>query len=139
MGSNSLGASETLLRRKRRFQSRCVALPRKHSGALESELLPAAQKELHMPGTVLYERNAHIATITYNRPEALNAINGELRADLNGAWVQFRDDEEAWVAIVTGAGRAFSAGADLRGGGAGDASKGTFWEVPGMTSLENGL
>ncbi len=92
-----------------------------------------------MPGTVLYERDAHIATITYNRPEALNAINAELRADLNAAWVQFRDDEEAWVAIVTGTGRAFSAGADLRGGGAGDASKGTFWETPSLTSLENGI
>jgi len=92
-----------------------------------------------MPGTVLYEREGHVATITYNRPEALNAINAELRADLNAAWVQFRDDEEAWVAIVTGAGRAFSAGADLRGGGAGDASKATFWETPSLTSLENGL
>jgi enoyl-CoA hydratase/carnithine racemase len=92
-----------------------------------------------MPGTVLYEREGHIATITYNRPEALNAINGELRAELNAAWVTFRDDEEAWVAIVTGAGRAFSAGADLRAGGAGDASKGSFWELPSLTSLENGL
>jgi enoyl-CoA hydratase/carnithine racemase len=92
-----------------------------------------------MPGTVLYERDGHVATITYNRPEALNAINAELRADLNAAWVRFRDDEEAWVAIVTGAGRAFSAGADLRGGGAGDASNATFWETPSLTSLENGI
>jgi enoyl-CoA hydratase/carnithine racemase len=92
-----------------------------------------------MPGTVLYDREGHVATITYNRPEALNAINGELRADLNAAWVRFRDDEEAWVAIVTGAGRAFSAGADLRQGGAGDASAASFWEMPPLTSLENGL
>jgi E-phenylitaconyl-CoA hydratase len=92
-----------------------------------------------MPDTVLYERDGHIATITYNRPEALNAINAQLRADLNAAWVRFRDDEEAWVAIVTGAGRAFSAGADLRGGGAGDASNASFWETPSLTSLENGI
>ncbi|MEE8336932.1 MAG: enoyl-CoA hydratase-related protein [Dehalococcoidia bacterium] len=90
-----------------------------------------------MPGTVLYERDGRIATITYNRPEVLNAIDGELRADLNAAWVQFRDDDEAHVAIVTGAGRAFSAGADLRGGGG--QTSGTFWEVPSMTSLESGL
>ncbi len=90
-----------------------------------------------MPGTVLYEREGHIATITYNRPEVLNAIDGELREDLNAAWVRFRDDEEAWVAIVTGAGRAFSAGADLRGGGG--QPSGTFWEVPSLTSLESGL
>jgi enoyl-CoA hydratase/carnithine racemase len=45
-----------------------------------------------MPGTVLYEREGRIATITYNRPEVLNAINGELRRDLNDAWANFRDD-----------------------------------------------
>ena len=69
-----------------------------------------------MAGTVLYEREGHIATITYNRPEAMNAVNGTLRRDLNAAFVQLRDDDEAWVAIVTGAGRAFCAGADLSGG-----------------------
>ena len=92
-----------------------------------------------MPGTVLYERDGHVATITYNRPEALNAINAELRADLNAAWTTFRDDDEAWVVIVTGAGRAFSAGADIKQGGAGDAEEHSFWEIPGLTSLENGL
>jgi enoyl-CoA hydratase/carnithine racemase len=45
-----------------------------------------------------------VATITYNRPEALNTINGEMRRDLNEAFSRFRDDEDAWVAIVTGAG-----------------------------------
>jgi len=90
-----------------------------------------------MPGTVLYAREGHIATITYNRPEALNAINAELRADLDAAWVRFRDDDEAWVAIVTGAGRAFSAGADIRSPAV--ATEHSFWEVPSLTSLENGL
>ncbi len=92
-----------------------------------------------MPGTVLYERDGHIATITYNRPEAMNAVNAELRGDLNTAWTTFRDDEEAWVGIVTGSGRAFCAGADLKQGGAGDAEERSFWEIPGLTSLENGL
>jgi E-phenylitaconyl-CoA hydratase len=90
-----------------------------------------------MPGTVLYERDGRIATITYNRPEALNAINQELREDLNAAWVRFRDDDDAWVAIVTGAGRAFSAGADLRGGARPQGT--THWETPSLTSLESGL
>ena len=62
---------------------------------------------------VLYELDDHVATITYNRPEALNAINGEMRRDLNAAFARFRDEEDAWVAIVTGAGRAFCAGADM--------------------------
>ena len=90
-----------------------------------------------MAGTVLYQREGHIATITYNRPEALNAINGELREDLNASWVTFRDDDDAWVAIVTGAGRAFSAGADLRS--AARPAGTTHWETPSMTSLESGI
>src|SRR2546426_8232374 len=92
-----------------------------------------------MGDTVLYELDDHVATITYNRPEALNAINGELRADLNDAFARFRDDEEAWVAIVTGAGRAFCVGADLRdGAGSTGAFPGTFWEKPTMNSFESG-
>ena len=67
-----------------------------------------------MGNTVLYARDGHVATITYNRPEALNAINGELRQDLNAAWNRFREDEDAWVGIVTGAGRAFCVGADMK-------------------------
>jgi len=92
-----------------------------------------------MVKTVLYERVGHVATITYNRPEVRNAINGELRQELNAAFVAFRDDDEAWVAIVTGAGQCFCAGADLKQGGAGDAEDHSFWEIPGLTSLENGL
>ena len=43
-----------------------------------------------MAGTVLYELDEHVATITYNRPDARNAINAELRRDLNAAWERFR-------------------------------------------------
>src|SRR2546421_5619973 len=86
-----------------------------------------------------YELDGHVATITYNRPEALNAINGALRRDLNDAFAHFRDDEEAWVAIVTGAGKAFCVGADLRDGqhSAGE-FPGTFWEKPTQNSFESG-
>jgi enoyl-CoA hydratase/carnithine racemase len=89
---------------------------------------------------VRYERDEHVATITYNRPERLNAIDGELRQDLNAAWARFRDDEDAWVGIVTGAGRAFCAGADLRdGAGAAGTWPGSFWEIPTVNSFESGL
>ena len=86
-----------------------------------------------------YELEGHVATITYNRPEALNAINAEMRRDLNEAFARFRDDTEAWVAIVTGAGRAFCAGADMKdGGGSIGEFAGTFWEKPTMNSFESG-
>jgi E-phenylitaconyl-CoA hydratase len=92
-----------------------------------------------MGDNVLYDLDGHVATITYNRPEALNAIDAALRADLNEAFARFRDDEDAWVAIVTGAGRAFCVGADLRNvaGAAGDFA-GTFWERPTVNSFESG-
>jgi enoyl-CoA hydratase/carnithine racemase len=93
-----------------------------------------------MGSTVLYERDGHVATIRYNRPEALNAINGALREDMNAAWLRFREDEDAWVAIVTGAGRAFCAGADLKdGAGSVGTWPGSFWEIPTINSFESGL
>jgi enoyl-CoA hydratase/carnithine racemase len=89
--------------------------------------------------TVLYDRQDHVVTITYNRPDVLNAINGEMRRDLNAAFARFRDEEEAWVAIVTGAGRAFCAGADLRdGSGSTGEFPGSFWEKPTVNSFESG-
>src|SRR2546425_11524566 len=64
---------------------------------------------------VLYELADHIATITLNRPDALNALSRDLVRELRDAYRSFRTDDEARVAIVTGAGgRAFSAGADLK-------------------------
>jgi len=88
---------------------------------------------------VTFELDGHVATITYNRPEVLNAINGEMRRDLNAAFARFRDDDDAWVAIVTGAGRAFCAGGDIRdGAGAAGEFAGTFWEKPTLNSFESG-
>jgi E-phenylitaconyl-CoA hydratase len=91
-----------------------------------------------MDELVSYEVDGHVATITYNRPEALNAINAEMRRDLNAAFSRFRDEEDAWVAIVTGAGRAFCVGADLRGSGSAGEFPGTFWEKPTANSFESG-
>jgi enoyl-CoA hydratase/carnithine racemase len=89
--------------------------------------------------TVRYELDGHVATITYNRPDALNAINADMRTELNRAFARFRDDEDAWVAIVTGAGRAFCVGADMKDGrGAAGEFPGTFWEKPTLNSFESG-
>ncbi len=92
-----------------------------------------------MSTSATYQLDGHVATISYNRPEALNAVNGEMRRDLNAAFARFRDDEEAWVAIVTGAGRAFCAGGDIRdGAGSTGEFPGTFWEKPTVNSFESG-
>jgi enoyl-CoA hydratase/carnithine racemase len=64
---------------------------------------------------IRYEQDGRIVTVTLNRPEAMNAIDPETHLELVEAWVRFRDDPEAWVAVLTGAGdRAFCAGADLK-------------------------
>ena len=61
-----------------------------------------------------YALHAHIATITINRPEARNSLDMEHFRDLAHAWAAFRDDSDAWVAVITGVGRDFCTGADLK-------------------------
>ena len=64
---------------------------------------------------ILYEKKNHIACITFNRPERLNALGTELGQQLREAEATFAEDDDAWVAIYTGAGdRAFCAGLDLK-------------------------
>ena len=67
---------------------------------------------------VLYEKNAddHYAVFTLNRPDRLNAIGGQLMAELVTAMDDFTDDPAMRVGIITGNGRAFCAGADMREG-----------------------
>ncbi len=64
---------------------------------------------------ILYEKKGRIVCITINRPERRNALNFEAFGLLAKAWLDFRDDPDLWVAIITGAGdRAFCAGGDLK-------------------------
>jgi enoyl-CoA hydratase/carnithine racemase len=63
---------------------------------------------------LLTEKRDRIAYLTINRPEAKNAIDPELHELLWAAWEDFRDDDSVDVAILTGAGDAFCAGADLK-------------------------
>jgi enoyl-CoA hydratase len=63
---------------------------------------------------LLVEKSGGIATITLNRPEALNALNGELRLAIEHAFRDLNQDPDVRAAILTGAGRAFSAGIDLK-------------------------
>jgi enoyl-CoA hydratase len=64
---------------------------------------------------IRYERRGPVAVITIDRPERMNAIGAQTSRELIDAWTRFRDDDEALVAVLTGAGeRAFSAGGDLK-------------------------
>ena len=68
-----------------------------------------------MDHVLTFEKRQHIAFITLNRPEVLNAIDPEMMVRLAEAWIEYDQDDELRVAIVTGAGeKAFCAGADLR-------------------------
>ena len=62
---------------------------------------------------LMYEKKDRIAYITLNRPEKMNALNSELIDKLAKTWVDFRDDDDLWVAVLTGAGKAFCVGADF--------------------------
>ncbi|MBT4096788.1 MAG: enoyl-CoA hydratase, partial [Gemmatimonadetes bacterium] len=64
---------------------------------------------------ILYEKKGHVAYVTLNRPEVMNALHPPLTAELSQVWAQISDDDDVWVGILTGAGdRAFCAGSDLK-------------------------
>ena len=75
-----------------------------------------------MVETVLYDKRDRMAFVTLNRPEAKNAVDPGMHDELCRIWRDFRDDDDVDVAILSGAGDTFCAGADLR----------TY--VPGTTS-----
>ncbi len=96
---------------------------------------------------VIYEKRGRKAYITLNRPESLNAFNADMGRELRGAWLDFRADPDVWVAIVTGNGRAFSSGADVKELAAGNAAAAGqpanysgFWSsMYGLDTFESGL
>jgi enoyl-CoA hydratase len=64
--------------------------------------------------TVRYEQDEHVVVLTYDRVEQHNAISHEMNLELHDAWQRFRDDDSAFVLVITGAGDvAFCAGWDL--------------------------
>lgn len=90
---------------------------------------------------VLYEVEDHLATVTLNRPEKLNAMDPETYAALSEAWARIRDDGDVWAALVTGAGEeAFSAGADLEKTiSPGEADWAAFWRTQEEQLLNRGM
>ena len=91
-----------------------------------------------MPGatayeTLIYEQDGRVVTLTYNRPQQHNAINRQMNRELHHAWQRFRDDNDAFVLVITGAGETtFSAGWDLA-----DAARST--ELPDYEEFRRSL
>ena len=67
-----------------------------------------------------YEQRGRVAVLTLNRPEARNAVNGELATAMEAAIDRLEGDDDAWVGVVAGTGSVFSAGADLKAIAAGE-------------------
>ncbi len=64
---------------------------------------------------IIYEKRNHVAYVTLNRPERMNALGRQLSWELSDALTDFETDPDTWIGIITGAGdRAFCAGADLK-------------------------
>ncbi len=76
--------------------------------------MPSAPDASH--ATLLHELSDGVATLTLNRPESLNALNAAMRGELLAAVKGARSDHATRVVVITGSGRGFCAGADLRGG-----------------------
>ena len=66
-----------------------------------------------LPDEVLYEVDGAVRIVTLNRPDKLNAANLSMQQGLVDCWAHVADDDDARVVVLTGAGRAFSAGGDM--------------------------
>ena len=89
---------------------------------------------------LLFELTDHIATLTFNRPEAMNAMDPETYGELSKAWIEVRDNPDIWVAVITGAGdRAFTAGADLKKTIPRQPEMWEFWQTQSEQILNRGL
>jgi E-phenylitaconyl-CoA hydratase len=75
---------------------------------------PGKRRNIVSTDTLLFDLADKVAVITLNRPEVRNAINRELRHALIEALQRVREEDDIRAAIITGAGRTFSAGADLK-------------------------
>lgn len=64
--------------------------------------------------TITYEVRGHTATITLNRPDALNALSPHMITELRTAYDRAENDDTVWMIVVTGNGRAFCTGADVK-------------------------
>jgi enoyl-CoA hydratase len=83
------------------------------------------------------EARAGVALVTLDRPERLNAMTHELVGDLHAALGEIAEDRSVRVAVLTGAGRGFCAGLDLKGAGTAPAGEGRGRVAAGMTAQQH--
>lgn len=82
---------------------------------------------------ILFEKKDAVAVITLNRPERMNAWNATMAAELSKSLKMANDDDEVRAIVITGAGRAFCAGADLQKGGETFAGRSETGSRPGVS------
>jgi enoyl-CoA hydratase/carnithine racemase len=81
-----------------------------------------------MNASIKVRRDGHVTIVTINRPDRLNALDRESGRRLGEIFAEFENDKSQWVAVLTGVGRAFCTGSDLRDMSEG---KGPAWDRPG--------
>ncbi len=84
---------------------------------------------------LLVEKDGHVTTLTLNAPERLNTISGPMLEALSSALIEANEDPETRVIILTGAGRAFCAGLDLRSASDGTGIGGAAQRMPANLDL----
>ena len=82
--------------------------------------------------TVRFEVADRVATLTLDRPQRKNAMNQQMKEDLRSCWQRVKADPDVWVAIVTGAGEAFSSGADVESLASGGFTRPDRWRELAM-------
>jgi enoyl-CoA hydratase/carnithine racemase len=95
---------------------RYIVIPRPRCRASRNDDLRKIWGNAMAYETIIYEVAESILTITLNRPDKLNAFNGTMQAEMIDAFDRADQDDRVRAIIVTGAGRAFCAGADLSSG-----------------------
>src|SRR5262249_16095788 len=96
----------------RRFQGRTCRVHAAPRAAVPGPLTAHEGKRMTFD-TIKYEVDGRTATITLNRPDALNALSPHMITELRAAYAEAENDDRVWLLIVTGTGRAFCTGADV--------------------------
>src|SRR5260370_15412088 len=92
---------------------RMTASAEKDDGPLPSERTPSNMDIASYQHLKLERQDDGVLLVTLNRPDVLNAAHEQMHRELATVWTDISRDEQTRVAVVTGAGRAFSAAADL--------------------------